>query len=397
MKSTFALLCIAVVLAAFGCDERRSSPVGGDVIDRENQGQFRQVYFRPAARDSVYRTDISLLAGSFLLVGGWNGYLTKTLLKFGDLPDGIQVVSAEVSLVTGDVVDADYPLSFFLDSLRILVTALETEWSGENVTFDTPLSGTPIDTVAVGRADGDTVNFSIPTATVQAWIDSTADNNGFLLSCLEDAGFIKEFYSTNSASGLPTLHLAWALTDTTDSTVSIQSTSDLFVVKRETDWPFDVNPERLMVGNGTAYRSLLYFPVEDSIPDKATIIKAQLTLTVDTTYSFFDDMAIGIYAVTSSSWDNPEFDATQITWITVGAEDDSATFEIHSVIQDWLDGTRANEGLLLKSLYEDKGISSFVFYSSHGGPDDAPRLRVMYAISPDLSPKKVEKDQSRAQ
>ena len=227
-----------------------------------------------------------------------------------------------------------------VDSLQLVLSLLESEWELTKVNFDTPLNSSVIKTMNVGRSHDDTLTFPLPTDTVRGWIDGTINNYGFLLGYVEQGeGFIKEFHSSNSLVGPPRLNVAWAYNDTTD-TLQIFSATDVFVVNRLTDWhwPFDTDPQRLMVGNGFVYRSLLQFDIEDSIPDEATVLRGDLTLYIDEKYSFFSSLDIGIYAVTSETWDDPTFDPVHLQWVTACVDDDSVVFNIYSAIQDWIDG-----------------------------------------------------------
>ena len=392
MRVFLSFLLIGVVLAAPGCDERKSSPVGGEVIDRDDLGQFETVHLQPAAQDTVVQGTLSMYQGPRLLVGEWSGYQTKSLLKFEVLPESDSITSASLTLITDGLIDTETTVQPFVpETLYIVTSLLETDWSGSDVTFDTPLSQTPIETVAVGRSPDDTMSIPLPTEVVQGWIDETGENHGILLGYDEapltpqGAGFVKMFYSSNSQIGPPRLSITWALTDTSDTTVSVIPTADVFVVRRTSTWPFDPKPHQLMVGNGIAYRSLLQFFVEDSIPEDATIIRGEVTLYVDPDFSFFSSLDVGIYAVTNSSWEEPEFDSNQIIWATV--TNDSVVFAVQSLIQDWITGKRPNYGFMLKSIHEDWDIASFVFHSSQSDPDFTPKLEVKYVTPPDFNPK----------
>ena len=395
MKRFLLLFCIGIGLSAAACDDHKSTPVGSDVIDRDDWGAFQEIPPQSAARDSTCHATVSTHTSYLLLVGEWCGYKTKSLLKFEALPESVQVTSASLTLYTYDVIDTVTPLQpFVAESLWIVVSTLETDWDGSEITFDTPLSSTPVETVAVGRSPEDTLTFSLPTEIVQAWIDETVLNNGLLLDYMGNSpgaqgeGFIKEFYSTNTESVWPRLSIGWRADDTSDTTVT-SPTSDAFVVNREPEWPFDTRADRLMVGNGFAYRSLLHFSLGDSIPPEATVIRGLLTHFVDPEYSFFNSLSLGIYAVTGPSWENPTYDSDQIIWTTVSADEDSAVFTIHSLVQDWVSGVRPNYGLMVRSIYEDRGIASIVFHSSQSDPAKKPRLDVAYFTPPEFGGKSI--------
>jgi len=399
MRTICTILLIGAVLAASGCDEHKSTPVGSDVIDRDDWGRFREIYVQPATRDSVYHQALQTGGGPLLLVGEWSGYGTKSLLRFETLPESVQVASASVTLFTYDVIDTVTPAQTSVpEAVKVVVHLLQTGWSIDDVTFDTPLSGTPVETVAVGRAPDDSLIVSLPQNAVQAWIDGTEENNGLLLSCLEEPtspqgdGFIKEFYSSDSQIDAPQLRIRCALSDTSDTTFVAAPTADVFVVRRRSEWPFDTRPDRLMVGNGYVYRTLIQFAFEDSIPDEATIVRGLLTLSVDREYSFFSALEMSVYAVTSPTWDDPQFSTSRFAQATVTADDDSVVFDIRGLVQSWVDEEIPNYGLLLKSTHEDWDIAFFTFHSSQGAGEWGPRLDVAYATPPDFGLKAPKKE-----
>lgn len=393
-KKLLPLVFLAGIIICFAaCDERKASPVGGTVIDREDPGQFNEVPAK-AVRDSVYGTDVSLLASPYLLVGDWNGYETKSLLYFKNLPDSVRITSSELRLVTSDVIDT----GAVSEHLSIVISALD--WTGESVSFDDIPEGIRIGTVVVDRTDGDTVRFNFPVDTVQAWVDRT-DSIALLLGYETEAGFIKRFYSNNAEAAAPQLRLTWSVVDTndttdTDSTVAITPYADIYAVRRTTNWPFDDKPDQLMVGSGIAYRSLLHFDIGNTIPPEATVIRAPLTLYIDDDYIFFDGMSIAVHVLTDRSWADPQFSGTQINWTNVAADDDFVVLEIRTAVQSWVNGTAVNHGLLIRSLYEHYGITSFVFHSlDSDNPALRPKLEVWYATPPDFSPKRIEKEAQR--
>ena len=403
MKRIFLLFCFGMIISVWGCDERKSTPVGSGVIDRDDWGQFCETTLRPALRDTSYHTEVPTNAGPHLLVGEWSGYQTKSLLKFEALPESVLVTSATVRLLTSGIVDTATPFQPFIpESTFILISLLDTDWSGSDVTFETPFNGTPIETLAVGRSRDDSVTIHIPTEVVQDWIDGTRENNGLLLSFAEEPltssgeGFITMFYSTNTETQWPLLNISWSATDTSDTTIA-GPTADVFIANRQNQWPFDTEPTRLMVGNGYIYRSLLQFNIQDSIPDEATVVQALLTLFIDHEYSFFDAMDVGIYRVTGSNWTDPEFDWNQITWTTLTSEEDSVVFNVQAVVQDWVAGETPNYGFLVKSLHEDWDVSSFVFHSSESQPHQRPRLDVAYTTPPEFGSKRGERERHVSQ
>lgn len=396
MRTFLLLWIIIIVLAGLSCDEKKTSPVGSDVIDRNDFGQFDELQFRPALRDSVIQVQTTTHTGPLLLVGEWSGYQTLSLLKFETLPESIEVASASLTLITYGVIDTQTTVPPVVgDSVRFIVSFLESDWSESDVSFETIPKSSPTKIRTIGRSIADTITIPLPEDTVQGWIDATLPNHGLLLSYAEEPyepqgqGFIKKFYSSNSQVGPPRLSITWALNDTSDTTVTRHPDADVFVVNRLEKWPFDENPNRLMVGNGFVYRSLLDFFIEDSIPHEATILRGDLTLYIDEMHSFFSSLDVGIYAVTSPTWEDPEFDLYQIAWTTVTADSDSVVFRIYSLLQDWIEGERSNFGLMVRSLHEDWDINSFVFHSSSSEPRWHPKLDVAYGTPPDFGPKTI--------
>ncbi|UCE17642.1 MAG: DNRLRE domain-containing protein [Gemmatimonadota bacterium] len=399
MRRIFLFFCVGILLTLFGCDERKSTPVGSDVIDRDDWGEFREVCFQPAAQDTFYHEAIPANTGPLLLVGAYHGFQTKSLLKF-ELPQNIQVIQTSVILATYDVISEEQLSE--ADSMWIIISLTETDWSDSTLTFDSPLSETPVETVAVKSSSDNIFSFSLPPEEIQSLIDSQHLFISLLLSSAQELNttqgteFIKKFYSSEFLT--PLLSITWTETDTSDTTLG--SIEDVFVVNRDIDWPADVWTDRLVVGNGYrdrtsfSYRSFLKFEIPDSISEASTVIWGKLTLYPDDVNSFFNNVNVGIYAVTSPNWDDLEFDSDTesepIDQKTVTLGQDAIVFDIRSVIQDWISGKRQNYGLRVKSIDEDWDITSSVFHSSQSDPGLGPKLEVAYATPPEFGSKGTE-------
>ncbi|MDY6917327.1 MAG: DNRLRE domain-containing protein, partial [Chloroflexota bacterium] len=103
-------------------------------------------------------------------------------------------------------------------------------------------------------------------------------------------------------------------------------------------------------------------------------------------------LSLGAYEVTSSwdedtlNWHGTPDDATEAEDVTTVTEDvtpEWVNWEIDSLVQDWIDGSIDNHGVVIKSVDETEEGSYKAFYSSEWGTDavkktECPKLTVTY-------------------
>lgn len=155
----------------------------------------------------------------------------------------------------------------------------------------------------------------------------------------------------------------------------------------------DNNDLKVKPDSGKERRILTQFDL-DFVPPNSDVIDATLMLYED---NHKDDQAIFVHRVTGSwnesqvTWDLSEdatpwltpggdFDPTIIASFAPDLEDEYREIDVSAVVQEWLDGTWPNDGLLLRST----GANGEVKFKSReeGDSDKQPQFCVTYGISP---------------
>lgn len=150
-------------------------------------------------------------------------------------------------------------------------------------------------------------------------------------------------------------------------------------------------------GGGGLYWGLLKFPLT-SIPAEATINSANIVFTpdpdVEIAHPIFDSspepQPLTLWRVTSSwsensvHWNNmPSVDSgsTYKKQISAPGTTESISFDATQLLQDWLDGDIANEGVRLGHESTSPGAGYFYATSDHGTSSRRPKLTVDYSVS----------------
>jgi len=360
---------------------QKESPAGFDLLGRKDVGREGILTLQPAQKDTSYQLIAKTGKSGNLLLGQFQGYETRILLKFGELPDTAQVETAQLVLfphaIYGDTTAAPLPISLH----RITETwAEETAvWGDVEGRFESEPLGSFELIPSTSAAD----TFTIPASLVQEWIDHPEQNHGVLLKT-RGSGFIKEYHSREGDQlNYPRLKLVYTKEGVRD-TSDYKASGDVFIVESQGD----LRSDRLYVGNGIACRSLLRFDFS-TLPEKTLINYASLCLRVDqentlkrTDYTFI----IQIFRVTTPDWDpgTIEVDSTSVISQSI-KEGDSLVVNIASFVQKWvsdrLDGWE-NYGMLLSSKTEGSDISRLAFFSSEADIPLSPKLTLYYSLPP---------------
>jgi len=320
-----------------------------------------------------------------LLLGTSGGYLTRIVLKFGNLPDSAVVHSATLTLFAHSI-DGQATAPFTATVHRLL-----KGWTESSVLWDSlsnAVDPTILASATISTAATDTVTFSIDTTFVNGWIAGTIPNQGLEID-FSGAEFVKEFHSfeTGVSGKQPRLTLVFTrkgVRDTTDWAPA----EDAFLVQSDPGVP----AERLFIGNGIALRTLLKFDLS-SISKDATINHARLEMPTDAAYSSLksDGMVLGLYRLSSESWDPSSVTVddrlpspvekllpNQSSLSTIGSQSGASILRL--IVQSWTSGSVQNYGLMVRSQEEWKDIARVAFFSPAADSASAPKLRVVYTL-----------------
>ncbi len=319
-----------------------------------------------------------------LLLGQADNKRASFLVKFDKLPDSSVVESAEFHLITfsslGDTVG----------EIRATAHRVLQDWQESEVTFETFANQFDPQVIAeatIVPADTDTVVFNLDPQLVTSWIDSTVENYGIYIK-IEQGAFLKQFYSGNSVQNQPFLRVRYRRVGA-DTTLlaEFSPTADAFIFEETA--PLPEGP--LYVSDGDDYRTLLKFDLS-SIPKYATINRAQLYLTIDSTRTFLsesDGHVFDIYRLTEASANpiNAPLDSANAVNSTGGVALSSTRtlgLDITEQVQNWTFGLHDNFGMLLTSRRPERELYRVAFYSTKTDSTKAPYIKVYFTVPSDV-------------
>ena len=308
-----------------------------------------------------------------LFIGGFEGYESVTLLRFGNLsalPAYSLIDSLSVQLTATNTIGSNRPSS----SILISMYKNRIEWDEESLAtrkFEdfAPLSDDLIDTMTVLWRDSDSeseqFSFDIPISLVQSWKDSS-DTNGVIIISEYSSNFI-------ISSSLPSLQVAYLESDTT-KTESILATSSGYLLSITTGLPLS-DPERTYIGGGKAYRGIYKFNsgLLDGISETSKISRAELNIAIDSSRSILPNKnssvtGIGLtlyfsYLDSSSENDSlffpPKGDSTQAN---IPLDGNILSLNMTDILQKWITGDFENKGLLIWSGSEGSQLFRVALY-----------------------------------
>ena len=256
--------------------------------------------------------------------------------------------------------------------------------------------------LTVSAVDSAILKSALDIDLVKSWVAGEA-NEGIML-VPHNAGFIAEFFTTENGTKWPTLAVtARNGNNQVDTTVVgsygyLAEASLLFNGSGIAEMELKRGGDRLTVGNGSGFRSLLRFDLS-GIPINATINQAFLTLTVHSEGSRTRDFGLTLAAspvVSDSSW-NPvtlltdslyshpkaiALDSLVTFSLTNSTLYPSAIPELTGIVQRWTLNLYPNWGLVLRSAEPGLNPDQMSFYSGETDSTLAPELRVTYTTPP---------------
>lgn len=345
-------------------------PVGFDQIK-----QLPETVTLELVPDSTdcYARFVPLGSADHLLLGKDQQYQSRVLIDFTPKDSALDsVVSAQLIL-------------FPLDSTTMNFTcfACSTEWSSSAVTWRMADSLTQWLTPG-----GDYWNFALGQGRIEK--DSTiVELNRDYLDTL-----VRRSY------GIALIPLDTGFT--TIATLAATKTSPRLVFtyadgKKRTYYPaadahiidssgIRTNPGELFVGSGVAFRTWLYFRLE-SIPDSATIARAELIFKPQPIYQRKDSLQLGVRKLTESYYQRGKYATYEeaASASTVYLPSDTAAFVrliITDLVQKWVSAadSNPNHGLLVTA--EPEWQKPFRIKIVRSG-SWAPRLKIHYILPPE--------------
>jgi len=338
-----------------------------------------------AVTGSSFKRHVSAGGSPFLLLGKYQGYEARTLIKFSAIPDtlsGAAIVSAKVTLQP-----AHYTLGDSSAILSFSAFKMMQSWTSSGTTWDsiTTASYDPIPRANFSGTVNDTtaIIFDLDTTLAQEWLQNAADSTkrmliqGVILIARTNTA-VRTFNSFYSQQ-LPKLEIAYTKDGRAD-TLRLATGESTFIA--DADLP--PNPQVLFLQSGVAYRAQLKFDIS-KIPRRALLNNATVELTLNRaasklSYQYTDSLVLQFLKDVSP--DSAE--ALSAYGKRLDNTKDVYTFSGQAVtymVQRWVNGI-ANNGLLFRPLSEVLNLDLYAIGAPTVADSTRPRLKVTYTTLP---------------
>ena len=330
-----------------------------------------------------FKQYINTYISSQMLVGQYQNYQARSLLKFNNLPtnyDSATVVSAKIKL--------KYTNYFYQDSMGTVsfdVFRLKSPLNFPTITYDS-ISSADIDNTIQGSFSGNPTDSSVITITLnnqlaKDWLEFAADTNysvknrGVIM--IPNGGTaIKGFFTSQSGDEnlYPLLEIIVTKNSQTD-TLTLKESDGMFV----SDAPNSViQSDRIFLQSGVAFRSIMNFDLS-KLPNNVVINDALLTLTLDTANSYitqYSDQRLVAAMVTDTSTKTDS-----LGFITLNRVGNVYSIRFIVIMQNWNSGVAPNYGLALRNVSETGTMDIFSFFGpNYADTSVVPRLRIRYTL-----------------
>lgn len=346
-------------------------------------------------KDSVYQTSYSfkkvipLGGASRVLIGKADNLTANALFVFTFIisdsikqlvrNDSLIVLSAKVEL-TPEYVFGDSNATFDYS-----VHKINSSWVSSSFTADSFLSSQfnydPND-LSSNRVEGDSLySFDLDANTVKDWLKNQVDtalakNNGIVILPTATTNKIVGFVAFNPeiSNDTKVKAVVQKLGTTRQDTLTAFVLSDVHVIIGENT----VTPDRMIVQSGVVSNSYLYFDLS-SIPDKAVINYAKLSVELDTLNSKFGSgftNSLQAFLVTNS--DSLKVDEkTPESLFRNGKRYEG---NVSAFVRYWLN-QKDNQGIILKAGNETAGVEKFILKgSNYPVYEERPKLEIVYTV-----------------
>ena len=323
-------------------------------------------------------------SNSVMLVGNFNRVKTRSLMRFGTLPDtawldSTSFESCEILFERKSQLETDINIHAY--KLLIDWSVGSTKWDSIG-TYD--YEDFPDIDPVVFTFDQDSLPQTIDTTIVSNWIMQDSLNYGMLLDAPDAVDNFVEFYTFNSNDKGPKLKIV-AIGDETGKkdTLLLGTTRDTFIGFDE-NMQKNYDPGKMIIANLPPSRLVLKVHV-DSIYTQLGISLDQLkkysinlaevqidSLIVENSYVDNDYISIIPYYVSDTQADECTYISTTPTSY-FRKSDSLSSITITTVLEGIIRGDLSNPYIALVSTQENKDYSFLEFFEN-----STPALRIIY-------------------
>ena len=370
-KASWALSTGILLFFLFRCTTDRNNMVGSGFFERGNLGSENRMTFRPAASDTSFRLSSQTGYSSYLYFGCHSGVEAKTLIRFDTLSLSAKADSLVLAFPWMNAY-SESGLSFTAE-----VFAWTHGWGEETFLWDS-LSAGGTGTL-LGTRTISTNDTTMDVVLSRDWAErlvhpkQPSSQYGILLQTRNGDGLV-QCHSIQSGTSAELKIYSSAGMQTVDPA------ADVFVSNASRPLP----PDRLVVSNGAATRSLLRFDLS-GLDRRMTVNLAQLTFHVDASVSFpkiLEPFGANLFPVTDTVWAIPDINVSDDNAVTSFVDGDRLAFNITPLVQEWIAGSSSNHGLLMIGQSEVSDLSGMAFFASTADSSQRPALELYYSLPP---------------
>lgn len=379
----YASFLALVSLVWLGCNEEPTS-VGIGLLSSQDLVRVDTTTIT-AVGGTTIRKRINTGASGDIMVGKFQGYEARALLRFTGIPDTLEpagILSANL------ILKASYRFGDPQGDLAFSVNKMTQGWTETGVNWDSISTASYEPTTrgffSAAIADTDSVIISLDPSLIKDWLQAVADSQAIEGVILVPTGASDKIVGFNSfqssdASKAPRLVVTF-LSGTVQDTLTLATGEDVYVANIDN---LNSDQNLLYVQAGVVYRSMVTFDLS-LVPSHVGIHQAMLELTLNPSRSMLSststfnsqsvDSLLSFFLVTSDSVDNSTF----ILGHRLNPDSAVYSFAITSDVQRWING-KPNFGVRIEAWAETSRLDLFTFYLSSANPSLRPRLRIVYS------------------
>jgi hypothetical protein len=371
------LILFTFTITGFYCSKKNTNPVGAEYYANAGLGSEQYISLYAASNDTSYQVPVSLADSPYLYIGQNQDINAQCILRFPIIDTDGTIDSAKILLHLRDIQPKNGLQS------TVLVREVTQSWDEEiaNDAFNDGMLGNDLFTITQIDTTSDSLFIPLEVDLITQWRDTTAESNyGIHMSTSDNT--LLQLYAYESASSTSATPQLWLYfhEDSTRNPQKVTYAEDVTF----TSTSIEPVPDKLVVENGTAIRSVLMFDFE-SIPVNATINKATLILSVDTLQAISDltsEMGLYAYNLSDESWSFNDM-AYDSSYAAVGfVIDETAEIEMTQLAQILVSNYIGGHGLLIKGSSETTLLTKAVFNSTAADSSLQPRLDIYYSLPP---------------
>lgn len=334
-----------------------------------------------------YLNYINTSSSQNFLVGNYQNYTSKSLLKFVEINQDLDSASIVSAILTLKYNDYSFNNKSGLTSMNVY--QMTTDFNYSTVLYDS-VSSSNYGTVSKGSysgtptADTQKVNITLNNQMVKDWLEYSADtsypvkNYGMILLPDASSSTISGFYSFNNTTDLiPYITVIYSKNSVVD-TANINISEYVTLSNAP---PSIIPADRFVLQSGVAYRNVLNFDLS-KLPYNVIINNVNLQFTLDSKNSIISSatdkrVVLGMVVDSVNNTDSIFVDAFQSDSVTYVL----SSTALNAIFQRWNSGVVQNLGLSMKNYFETQNMDHFVFFSpSSAEISFRPRIRITYTL-----------------